>query len=228
MNKSRLLIILLWSLCGALFSSLTQAATVLTGPDRAENGGVVPVSLENIGPQLIEGETATINSADGTPVITVSVTDDVTIDSFRTSIIMPETGTISGDVFRLDGVIEHAEKEIIVTIGTSPPDEGDPYTGIKILGELGRIRMQLSNDQALVNFVERVVVTMPEQGSIIAEITPWISRNSFFEFTGNFDATNATVDITTASTVVPVPAAIWLFGSGLLGLVGMARRKKAA
>jgi hypothetical protein len=26
-------------------------------------------------------------------------------------------------------------------------------------------------------------------------------------------------------TVVPVPAAIWLFGSGLLGLVGVARRK---
>lgn len=29
-------------------------------------------------------------------------------------------------------------------------------------------------------------------------------------------------------TVVPVPAAAWLFGSGLLGLVGIARRKKAA
>lgn len=28
-------------------------------------------------------------------------------------------------------------------------------------------------------------------------------------------------------TAVPVPAAVWLFGSGLLGLVGMARRKKA-
>lgn len=27
--------------------------------------------------------------------------------------------------------------------------------------------------------------------------------------------------------VVPVPAAVWLFGSGLLGLVGVARRKKA-
>ncbi len=27
------------------------------------------------------------------------------------------------------------------------------------------------------------------------------------------------------STVVPVPAAVWLFGSGLLGLVGVARRK---
>ena len=28
-------------------------------------------------------------------------------------------------------------------------------------------------------------------------------------------------------TVVPVPAAVWLFGSGLLGLVGIARRKKS-
>ena len=31
----------------------------------------------------------------------------------------------------------------------------------------------------------------------------------------------------TAETLVPVPAAVWLFGSGLLGLVGLARRKKA-
>jgi len=29
------------------------------------------------------------------------------------------------------------------------------------------------------------------------------------------------------ASVVPIPAAVWLFGSGLLGLVGMARRKKA-
>jgi hypothetical protein len=30
-----------------------------------------------------------------------------------------------------------------------------------------------------------------------------------------------------AVLATPVPAAVWLFGSGLLGLIGMARRKKA-
>jgi len=32
---------------------------------------------------------------------------------------------------------------------------------------------------------------------------------------------------TLAPTVVPVPAALWLFGSGLIGLAGFAKRKKA-
>lgn len=35
-------------------------------------------------------------------------------------------------------------------------------------------------------------------------------------------------DPTCFGTAVPVPAAVWLFGSGLLGLVGVARRKKSA
>lgn len=41
--------------------------------------------------------------------------------------------------------------------------------------------------------------------------------------------TAVTLDSATVTGVsaVPVPAAVWLFGSGLLGLVGVARRKKA-
>lgn len=54
---------------------------------------------------------------------------------------------------------------------------------------------------------------------------------------GNFLALNITGDGTTTTTAlhkisnvsaVPLPAAAWLFGSGILGLVGLARRKKAA
>jgi len=47
---------------------------------------------------------------------------------------------------------------------------------------------------------------------------------------GPFPGFNANFDITSihivSVTPVPVPAAVWLFGSGLLGLVGVARRKK--
>lgn len=46
---------------------------------------------------------------------------------------------------------------------------------------------------------------------------------AFPGFSANFDFTT-----TEAPSAVPVPAAVWLFGSGLLGLVGVARRKKAA
>ena len=48
---------------------------------------------------------------------------------------------------------------------------------------------------------------------------------------GTFDASTAfdgqDVSTLSAYAVVPVPAAVWLFGSGLIGLVGLARRKKA-
>jgi hypothetical protein len=41
--------------------------------------------------------------------------------------------------------------------------------------------------------------------------------------------TNGTLTFTGNSTSpVPLPAAVWLFGSGLMGLVGVSRRRKAA
>lgn len=41
----------------------------------------------------------------------------------------------------------------------------------------------------------------------------------------NFDFTSIHVD--SIISTVPVPATVWLFGSGLMGLIGIARRKKA-
>jgi hypothetical protein len=43
-------------------------------------------------------------------------------------------------------------------------------------------------------------------------------------FTGNLTLNELSLELRGNSTVVPVPTAVWLFGSGLLGLIGVARR----
>lgn len=53
--------------------------------------------------------------------------------------------------------------------------------------------------------------------------TPMVSG----PFPGQAPAFNGVVSAADTS-VVPVPAAVWLFGSGLVGLAGIARRRKAA
>lgn len=49
--------------------------------------------------------------------------------------------------------------------------------------------------------------------------------NTFDGFDSNGLAINGTWNSTVTLSPVPVPAAVWLFGSGLLGLVGVARRR---
>jgi hypothetical protein len=54
-------------------------------------------------------------------------------------------------------------------------------------------------------------------------VDPWVSPNDPEPVIYNADS-RMYADF----TVVPVPAAVWLFGSGLLGLIGISRRKKSA
>ena len=61
----------------------------------------------------------------------------------------------------------------------------------------------------------------------------WSLESSPDSYLITFDGFNGPESPVTGSTlaidvqVVPVPAAAWLFGSGLIGLVGVARRKRA-
>jgi hypothetical protein len=59
--------------------------------------------------------------------------------------------------------------------------------------------------------------------------------NGTIQFLGTFTSISFTVPtneswhgFTVGVQQVPVPPAVWLFGSGLLGLIGIATRKKAA
>ena len=51
--------------------------------------------------------------------------------------------------------------------------------------------------------------------------------NSFKPAPDNRLVISGWVSTSASITPVPIPAAVWLFGSGLLGLIGVARRKKA-
>ena len=60
---------------------------------------------------------------------------------------------------------------------------------------------------------------------VLSELAP---TSGFFLSHSDPDS-NATIYLSSTLTVsaIPVPAAVWLFGSGLLGLIGIARRKSA-
>ena len=58
---------------------------------------------------------------------------------------------------------------------------------------------------------------------VLSEVAP---ASGFF-LSHSDPASNATIYLSSSLTVIPVPAAVWLFGSGLLGLIGIARRKWA-
>jgi len=53
-----------------------------------------------------------------------------------------------------------------------------------------------------------------------------LAYNDNLRSTGDSDYDDMLVRAEFSSAAVPVPAAVWLFGSGLLGLIGMARRRK--
>lgn len=70
--------------------------------------------------------------------------------------------------------------------------------------------------------------------NVLAELeTSAILGADYAENDSGFPAGNAIVDWNSTITIaytyaaVPIPAAVWLFGSGLIGLVGVARRKKS-
>ena len=84
-------------------------------------------------------------------------------------------------------------------------------------------------------FVDILAIASAGVGvQLAADATGDASQSGVIEFTllaGDFNSMSISGFIDsngTAESVIPVPAAVWLFGSGLLGLVGVARRKQAA
>ncbi len=118
-----------------------------------------------------------------------------------------------------------------------------PITLAAPIGDITGSSMTLGSFPFAVSYQSGNPMTIPmspDGGTLVAQILNDNGDNTFDYLmtwshlvtavddpTGAFTNFPAFWRLEGAATVVPVPAAVWLFGSGLLGLIGMARRKKA-
>ena len=101
------------------------------------------------------------------------------------------------------------------TVGISGPQSGD-YLASNSNGNLTLTTAP--------NFVMAVFDTNLGGGTWVGDSNPvYYGNGNSAQLTFNLSGGVLVVDV----QAIPVPAAVWLFGSGLLGLIGIARRKKA-
>jgi hypothetical protein len=103
-----------------------------------------------------------------------------------------------------DGDGDMAGGHGVLLCGAQPVPGGCPGAGLTLSGTFGSGSFLLSGSQAMTK----------------DEVTVGGFRKQIVEFSLGGTYT------TTFGHAVPVPAAAWLFGSGLLGMVGVARRRR--
>ena len=131
----------------------------------------------------------------------------------------------------IDATFEAGKIVIISDVAQYGFLAGDTLLTITFDSAIGVLGNVLGNDSII---GQNVVFSGPALGGLIAtsEIFSFsvADLNPIHAVLNPADMENwtATTSFTSSATLVPVPAAIWLFGSGLLGLAGIARRRKSA
>ena len=169
------------------------------------------------------------------------------IDSFGFNVVEPETtnGLVTSDIVNLP-----ANWSAFVEY-TPPNNQGTAQNGFGKFDAVVDANSQANRlDPSLTFSIDNAFNSFDVIADYIAGSNPGSNGSSLFAIhiagftdqnpldpggtcTGTPDANNPDCNLLTSvwvggGTVVPVPAAVWLFGSGLLGLIGVARRKKAA
>jgi hypothetical protein len=102
--------------------------------------------------------------------------------------------------------------------------------------ELGRVQHMANQPTTTVNFQSTATAEVNVGDVLVLETMIFVDNHlgfspdlgqSWTEFHSTLSSSLTTSTSGATLNVIPVPAAVWLFGSGLLGLIGIARRKKA-
>ena len=200
---------------GNALNTLT-ATSILTSVITNTTGGVVPFSYDFFlpGPRLTISDFAGMSESD-TPTIEVFFDFSVLLDfgsGFGPASVVSQ-GILTG------GIVSH-------TLGTAGTDP---------LGSTFFTDSNFPNNIFGYQFddLDGAVTGFLADGATVAARSEMFVRlrGPGFE-TGGVASIGDPLDLSASAfsgsfSIVPVPAAVWLFGSGLLGLVGIARRKKA-
>ena len=137
------------------------------------------------------------------------------IGSFDTSIIYSSNTRLSLDLTAYSSFGLQANTDYLLVWNAQP---GAPYLGLK----RGGTSDQMINDGIAGVFTGESMFSLNGGSS-------WSSVNQYSFDYASFNGTvsaNGAIPANGTFSAIPVPAAIWLFGSGLLGLVGISGRKK--
>jgi len=164
-----------------------------------------------------------------TATITFSGTTIDILDDFNGSFGSPVVGQPTG-FFSFDD-------SLLTGIGFEEIEYSDFTDGAFLFGDLSFTFLELMDfiDEGALRFQDGALLELEYTNSSILggydvslfyDVTNPPEGNTY-TIQNNFTFDYAGGELTASATVVPVPAAAWLFGSALVGLVGVGRRKNA-
>jgi len=228
------------SILGAVLAQLIWAAVLLVMPTQNAIAITVSSTFDTDDDDWLavgdsQSSTPTYLSTEGNPGGTIQVDDNVVggvwyyqaPDKFLNDKSLAYNQTLTFDLWQKhyastmlfessDVVLKGAGLILTIDAGAYPT-LWETWTGYSVPLKEGVGWMKVTAQTSLVG----TVATQAEIQAVLASLDQLLIRGEFITGadTGRLDNVNM--------NLVPIPPALWLFGSGLLGLVGIARRKKA-